>query len=68
MHSIPARPFAAQPDPWAGLPPAIIERLAAAGVCSAADWRALGRRRLGIWGITRRIVRELDELARGTPR
>lgn len=47
-----------------GLPPHIAERLAAEGVHSLEDWCALGRRRLTIWGVTRRIVTELDALAR----
>lgn len=67
MHSIPARSLPAQPNPWEMLPPAILERLAAAGIRSAADWRALGRRRFQLWGVTRRAVRELDRIARGAP-
>lgn len=49
------------------LAPHIAERLAAEGVHSLKDWRALGRRRLAIWGVTRRIVAELDALARRRP-
>jgi hypothetical protein len=47
---------------WADLPPAIATRLAAEGVTSLADWRALGRRRLQIFGVTRAMVAQLDEL------
>lgn len=49
------------------LPPHILERLAAEGVHSLADWRALGRRRFQLWGVTRRVVEQVDKLARGTP-
>jgi len=68
MHSIPTRPPAAQPDRWESLQGPIRDRLAAAGVRCAADWTALGRKRVAIWGITRATVKELDRLARGTPR
>ena len=47
-----------------GLPASILERLAAEGVRDLADWRALGRRRFELWGITSRMVRELDAAAR----
>jgi len=50
------------------LPPAILARLAAEGVETLEQWRALGRRRRQLWGITAARVAEIDELARGTPR
>lgn len=59
---------APQPPPspnLAELPPAIAARLAGEGVHSLADWRALGRKRLQIFGITKRVIKQLDELARG---
>ena len=46
------------------IPARIVARLADAGVRSVADWRALGRRRMEIFGITRRWIDALDELAR----
>ncbi len=46
------------------LPDSIVERLRAEGINSLADWVALGRRRLAIFGVTRRMVTELDALAR----
>ncbi|HXP99354.1 MAG TPA: hypothetical protein VN845_04730 [Solirubrobacteraceae bacterium] len=45
----------------------MLERLHAEGVHSFADWRALGRKRREIFGITSRMVAQLDELARGAP-
>jgi hypothetical protein len=53
-----------RPARLAALPPHLIERLAAEGVHSLTDWRALGRRRHQVWGITRRMAAELDALAR----
>lgn len=46
------------------LPAAIRQRLAAEGVSTLEQWRALGHRRLQIWGITRSTARTLDELAK----
>lgn len=48
----------------AELPPAILERLAAEGVHSLSDWRALGRRRHQLFGIVPSVIRWLDELSR----
>lgn len=48
-----------------GLAPAIIDRLSAEGVKTASAWRALGRKRLRIFGITAAMVRQIDALARG---
>jgi hypothetical protein len=45
------------------LPSPIIERLAAEGIDSLEAWRRLGRKRLRIFGITRRVVAQLDALA-----
>ena len=50
---------------WGALPPPLRERLEAANVRTAADWCALGKRRFGVWGITRRTARMLDAIARG---
>jgi len=47
---------------------ALAERLAAYGVLTLDDWRALGPRRTEIFGITTRTVRELDSIAEGTHR
>lgn len=59
------RGTAQQPDDTlAALPPHIVEQLHLEGVYSLADWRRLGRRRLRIFGITRRTVEELDTAAR----
>jgi hypothetical protein len=45
------------------LPDHILDRLDAEGIRSLDDWRALGRRRFRIWGITRSMARKLDALA-----
>lgn len=54
------------------LPEHLNSRLAAEGVYSLEDWRALGRRRLRLFGIPPRLAAELDALARApqpkTPR
>jgi hypothetical protein len=42
------------------LPPTIIERLKAEGVQTCQAWHALGRKRLQIFGITRRHVALID--------
>lgn len=47
-----------------GLAPAIIDRLTAEGITTASAWRALGRRRRAIFGITRAMVQQIDGLAR----
>ena len=50
-----------------GLSVSIVERLEAEGVFTLTDWAALTpRERRSIWGITRRMVAELDALAKGT--
>jgi len=49
------------------LPAHIVARLAAEGVHSLADWRRLGRRRHQFFGITRRVVEQLDALVREVP-
>jgi len=67
MHIM--NPQRLQPQPSApdlsALPPALIERLAGEGVFTLGDWRALGRRRRQIFGVTAAMCRELDRLARG---
>ena len=67
--SIPQRRAPAQPDlrSWSQLPSALLERLTLEGIRSPNEWRALGKTRFRIFGITRRMVRELDELARSAP-
>jgi len=56
------------PQPDAPIPEtvsaAILKRLAAEGVRSLKDWQKLGPRRLVIFGITSRVVAQLDALAR----
>jgi hypothetical protein len=47
------------------LPAHVIALLRAEGVTTLGAWRALGRRRRAIFGITASMVRQLDELARG---
>ena len=49
------------------VPPHILERLRGEGVTSLEQWRALGRRRLHLFGIVPSMVRQLDQLARGAP-
>ena len=61
--SLARRPSPPQPELNA-LPARILERLAAEGVNSLADWRALKRRRHQIFGITSRVAAQLDALAR----
>lgn len=51
-----------------GLPAHVVETLAREGVHDLADWTALGRRRLRIWGVTRRTVTLLDAAAREADR
>lgn len=46
------------------VPERVLRRLADVGVHSLTDWKALGRRRFEIFGVTARWVSELDELAR----
>ena len=46
------------------LPPAIADRLAREGVTTLQHWRALGRKRHLIFGVTPRTIAQLDELAR----
>lgn len=46
------------------IPERVIQRLAAIGVHSLADWKQLGRRRREIFGVTPRWIAELDALAR----
>ncbi len=50
-----------------GLPARITARLAAEGVRSLVDWRALGRKRLAIFGITPSVIKQLDDLAKVQP-
>jgi hypothetical protein len=50
---------------WADLPPALVARLAADDITSLKQWRALGRKRKAIFGITAAHVRLLDEIAGG---
>jgi hypothetical protein len=57
---------ASEPD-FADVPVRILALLRAEGVTSFADWRALGRKRLSIFGIVPSVVRQLDALARGAP-
>lgn len=50
------------------LPSAIVERLAQQDVTTISGWVRLGRRRLAIFGITRRVAQQIDVLAqKGAP-
>ncbi len=61
MHSISARALPAQPDLLPdSIPAHIRERLAAESVRTIEDWRALGRRRFQLWGVTRAMCRQID--------
>ncbi len=51
-------------ETWADLPPSIVERLKHEGVHCLADWRELGPKRFHIFGITRSVAQQLDNLAR----
>jgi hypothetical protein len=59
-------------QPWDTLPSVLAERLCAAGILTAEDWRRLGVRRRQIFGITRKMCEEVDSavaalLTRGRP-
>jgi hypothetical protein len=62
-----AEPAPQIPRTWTEIPSALARRLAAEGVHSLADWRALGRKRLQLFGVTRAMAADLDRLARGGP-
>lgn len=47
-----------------GLSETIVSRLAVENVHTLGDWSELGERRRQLWGITRRVVEQLDTLAR----
>jgi hypothetical protein len=47
-----------------GLPGSIVQRLRAESIIALSDWRSRGRKRLQIFGVTRRMVAELDALVR----
>ena len=42
------------------LPATVLQRLGDQGVTTCDQWQALGRRRHGIFGITRRMIAEID--------
>jgi len=64
----PSRPQTLPADAFPeAVPEAIRERLADYGITGLAAWRALGRKRRQIFGVTARVVAELDALARGAP-
>jgi hypothetical protein len=42
------------------LPAAVLQRLAAEGITTVAQWRALGRRRREIFGLTARMVARVE--------
>ena len=48
----------------ADLPPRLIDVLRAEGVSTLEAWKALGRRRRQIFGVTRAAVEQLDALAK----
>ena len=53
------------PTDFSELPQALRDRLAGEGIFDFDSWRALGRRRRQIFGVTAAMCRELDRLARG---
>ena len=65
MQSVHNRPPPGNFTAWGDIPPRLRERLAAEGVSTFLQWRALGRKRLQIFGIVPSMVAQLDELARG---
>jgi hypothetical protein len=60
VQILPRQPLAGN---WLELPVTIRERLAFEGVRSSDDWRALGRKRKQIFGVTPKMVTQLDQLA-----
>ena len=74
MANLPHRPSAPQPEiighplPSDQLSPAVFNRLAAEGIRTLEAWRALGRRRHKIFGVTRRVAEQLDVLAKAAQR
>lgn len=55
----------AAPTSWQALPTTIIERLAARGISTGDDWRALSRRqKRSIFGITSAMGATIDRAAR----
>jgi hypothetical protein len=52
---------------WDEIPEAIRGRLIAEGLDSPSAWRAAGRRRFEVFGVTRRAATLLDRLARDVP-
>ena len=61
---IPKAPSAPQISPNPFDDPLIARRLVGYGVRSLDEWRALGRKRLALFGVTSRMVAELDALER----
>ena len=51
----------------ASIPPTIASRLAAYGIVNLEQWRALGRKRLELFGVTRTMCAQLDALAKVAP-
>lgn len=49
---------------WSDVPPLLRDRLSRNGINSVTDWRALGRKRHLVFGVTSKMVRQLDALAR----
>lgn len=52
------------PANWAEIAESIRGRLEREGIRSPEQWRALGRKRHQLFGITRHVVEQLDMLAR----
>jgi hypothetical protein len=49
-----------------GLPTSVVDRLADAGICTAADWQALSRKlKNSFWGVTRRSIELIDKAVAG---
>jgi hypothetical protein len=66
-HQPKFQPTRAAPRPaaWDAIPERIRLLLEREGLDSPAAWRAAGKRRKAIFGVTPRWIRELDRLARG---
>jgi hypothetical protein len=59
QHSVPGNTTS-----WADISPTIRARLERYGIVTFADWRALGRKRSQIFGVTRSMAAQIDALTR----
>ncbi|HEX4050502.1 MAG TPA: hypothetical protein VHY19_06470 [Steroidobacteraceae bacterium] len=67
-HGAATPQISAAANPIADLPQHTRAALERAGVKSIADWRALGRRRFGIFGVPAPLIARLDAAARAARR